>query len=111
MLMEGGGSGQIVDVRFGDAVFDVVDGVVGDKNCDSASAPGDCAVAASAAASCLETVHLQLVGLGQTGLGQPLADVLALVALQLENFAVLGVLDDRAVACKLLRKSRCDQTC
>ena len=50
----------------------------------------------------LESVHLELGAGGQVVLGEQLADVLALVALQLENLAVLGVLDHRAVTRKLL---------
>lgn len=49
-----------------------------------------------------EAVHLQLLRLGQPGLGQPLANVLALVALQLQHLAVLCVLHYRSVARKLL---------
>lgn len=52
----------------------------------------------------LETMNLQLVGLGKARLGKPLANVLALVALQLQHFAVLGVLDHCSIACKLLQK-------
>lgn len=49
-----------------------------------------------------ETVHFELVRLGEAILGEPLTDVLALVALQLQDLAVLGVLDDGAVARELL---------
>lgn len=52
----------------------------------------------------LETMHLQLVRLSQSRLGQPLADVLALIALQLQHLAVLGMLDHGAIACKFLCK-------
>lgn len=50
----------------------------------------------------LEAVHLELLGLDQPRLGEPLANVLALVALQLQHLAVLGVLDDGTVARELL---------
>lgn len=50
----------------------------------------------------LEAVHLQLLRLGQPGLGQPLANVLALVTLKLQHLAVLSVLHYRSVARKFL---------
>lgn len=50
----------------------------------------------------LETVHFELIGLGQASLGQPLADVFALVALQLQHLAVLGMLDHGTIAGKFL---------
>lgn len=50
----------------------------------------------------LEAVHLQLLRLGQPGLGQPLANVLALVTLKLQHLAVLRVLHYRSVARKFL---------
>lgn len=50
----------------------------------------------------LETVHLELVRLRQARLGQPLANVFPLVALQLQNLTVLGVLDHSAIARKFL---------
>lgn len=53
----------------------------------------------------LEAVHLQLLRLGQTGLGQPLANVLALVTLQLQNLAVFRVFHNRAVARKFLSQT------
>lgn len=49
---------------------------------------------------CLKTVHLQLIGFGQTGFGEPLANVLALIALQLQDLAVFRMLDYRAIAGK-----------
>lgn len=52
-------------------------------------------------ADLLETVHFQLIGLGQAGLSEPLTDVLALVTLQLQHFAVFGVLDHSAIAGEL----------
>lgn len=51
----------------------------------------------------LETVHLELVRLRQARLGQPLANVFPLVALQLQNLTVLGVLDHSAIARKFLQ--------
>ena len=52
-------------------------------------------------AEVLETVHFQLIGLGQTGLSEPLANVFTLIALQLQHFAVFGMLDYSAIAGKL----------
>ncbi len=52
----------------------------------------------------LESVHLQLVCLDEAGLGEPVADLVALVALKLEDLAILGVLHHGAVAGKLLEK-------
>ncbi len=56
----------------------------------------------------LKTVHFQLVLLHEARLGEELADVLTLVALKLQNLAVLGVLDDGAVAGELLLASAYD---
>lgn len=50
----------------------------------------------------LETVHLELVWLCQARLGQPLANVFPLVALQLQNLTVLGMLNHSAIARKFL---------
>lgn len=50
----------------------------------------------------LETVHLQLIGLGNANFGQKLANVVALIALQLNHFTILGVIDHGAVTGKLL---------
>lgn len=49
-----------------------------------------------------EAVHLELLWLGNADARQELADVVALVALQLHDFPVLGVLHHRAIAGKLL---------
>jgi len=48
-------------------------------------------------------VHLELVGLDESALGEPVADLGALVALQLQHLAVLRVLHHCAVASELLR--------
>jgi hypothetical protein len=50
-------------------------------------------------------VYFQLVLLDEPGLGQELANVLALVALKLKHLAVLWVLDHGAVAGELLLAS------
>lgn len=47
-------------------------------------------------------MDLELVGLGEVRLSQPLANVLPLVALELKNFAVFRVLDNGSVARKFL---------
>lgn len=52
---------------------------------------------------CLEAVHFELVRLGQAAPCQPLADVLALIPLQLQHLSVLRVLNHGTIACKLLR--------
>lgn len=54
----------------------------------------------------LETVHLQLIGLGNANFGQKLANVVALIALQLNHFTILGVIDHGAVTGKLLRREQ-----
>lgn len=51
----------------------------------------------------LETVDFELVRLRQTALSQELADVLALIALQLKHLAVLGVFDYSTIARKFLQ--------
>lgn len=51
----------------------------------------------------LEAVDLQLVGLGQAALRQPLADVFSLVALQLKHLSVFWVLDHCSIAGKFLQ--------
>ena len=51
-----------------------------------------------------KAVNLELVWLGKASLGQPLANVLTLVTLQLENLTVLWMLHHRSVASKLLHK-------
>lgn len=50
----------------------------------------------------LETVHLQLVRLREPGFRQKLADILPLVTLQLQNLAVLRMLNYSAIACEFL---------
>lgn len=50
----------------------------------------------------LKTVHLQLVRLREPGFRQKLADILPLVTLQLQNLAVLRVLNYSAIACEFL---------
>jgi hypothetical protein len=52
----------------------------------------------------LESVDLELVSLDEANLGHPVADVLALIALELKHLAVLGVFYDRSIASELLRK-------
>jgi hypothetical protein len=54
----------------------------------------------------LESVDFELVGFDETDPDHPVADVLALVALQLEHLAVLGVLYHGAIACKLLETKK-----
>ena len=61
---------------------------------------------ASSSSRRLEAVHLELLGLDESGLGEPVADLVPLVALQLQHLAVLGVLHHCAVASKLLQKKR-----
>lgn len=53
-------------------------------------------------ARALETVHLQLVRLREPGFRQKLADILPLVTLQLQNLAVLRMLNYSAIACEFL---------
>lgn len=50
----------------------------------------------------LEAVHLQLFWLDEFHPRQPLADVLALVSLQLQHLAVLWVLHNSSVTSELL---------
>lgn len=50
----------------------------------------------------LETMNFELLRLGQARLREPLANVLALVALQLQHLAVLRMLHHSAVARKFL---------
>lgn len=66
------------------------------------TATGKVATADPTASTCLETVHLELVRLRQARLGQPLANVFPLVALQLQNLTVLGMLNHSAIARKFL---------
>lgn len=54
----------------------------------------------------LETMYFELVRFGETSFGQPLAYVLPLVALQLQNLAVLLMIDYCTIACKLLQQRR-----
>jgi len=65
--------------------------------CCSGLAFGECS---------LETVHLELVRLGQAAPRQPLADVLTLVPLQLQHLSVLRVLNHSAIASKFLQKTK-----
>lgn len=51
---------------------------------------------------CSESVDLQLELLGNSTLGQELEDIVSLIALKLDDLAIFGVIDDRAVAAKLL---------
>lgn len=51
---------------------------------------------------CSEAVDLELLGLGNANARQELADVVALVSLQLHDFAILWVLHHCAIAGKLL---------
>jgi hypothetical protein len=50
-------------------------------------------------------MNFELVCLDESDLGHPVADVLTLIALKLKNFAVLGMLHYRSIACKLLYKN------
>ena len=52
----------------------------------------------------LEAVELELIGLDQTGLGEPVTDFVPLVTLQLQYLSILGVLYHGAVAGKLLKE-------
>ena len=47
-------------------------------------------------------MDLELVGLDEADLGHPVADVLALIALELKHLAVLRVFYDRSIASELL---------
>lgn len=51
-----------------------------------------------------ETMDFKLFSLGKTCFGQPLANVLSLVSLQLEHLTVFWVLNNSAVACKFLEE-------
>lgn len=53
-----------------------------------------------------EAVDLELLGLDESALGEPVADLLTLVALELKNLSVLGVLHYGAIAGKLLENRR-----
>jgi len=53
----------------------------------------------------LESVDLELVRLDQAGLSEPVADFVPLIALQLQDLAILGVLYHGAVAGELLLAS------
>ena len=57
----------------------------------------------------LETVDLELLGLDESALGEPVADLLTLVALELKDLSVLGVLHYGAIAGKLLENTRTSQ--
>ena len=54
----------------------------------------------------LEAVDLELIGLDQAGLGEPVADFVPLIALQLQDLAILWVLYHGAVAGELLQGAR-----
>ena len=54
----------------------------------------------------LEAVDLELIGLGQAVLGEPVADFVPLIALQLQDLAILWVLYHGAVAGELLKGTR-----
>ena len=54
-----------------------------------------------------EPMHLQLVWLGQTRFGEPLADVLPLVSLQLQHLTVFWVFYHSPIAGKLLKHNTC----
>ena len=51
----------------------------------------------------LESVDLELVRLDQAGLSEPVADFVPLIALQLQDLTILGVLYHGAVAGELLK--------
>jgi hypothetical protein len=69
---------------------------VGDKVANNDNDDDECS-------SSLESVDLQLLLLNQTHLREELANVFALVSLQLQNLTVLWMFDDSAVACELLQ--------
>jgi len=50
----------------------------------------------------LETVHFKLFSFGNANFGQKLTYVVTLIALQLNNFTILGMINDCAVTSKLL---------
>lgn len=50
----------------------------------------------------LETVHFELILLGDANFGQKLTDVIALIALQLNDFTILGMINHSAVTGELL---------
>lgn len=54
----------------------------------------------------LETVNFELVWFSESSLGEPLANVLSLVSLQLQHFTVFWVLDHSPVASKLLQAKK-----
>ena len=51
-------------------------------------------------------MDLELVSLDEADLGHPVADVLALIALELKHLAVLGVFYDRSIASELLKMKK-----
>lgn len=53
-------------------------------------------------------MNFQLILLHEAGLRQELANVLSLIALQLQNLAIFGMFDHSTVASKLLK---CDKSC
>ena len=53
----------------------------------------------------LEAVELELIGLDQTGLGEPVTDFVPLVTLQLQYLSILGVFYHGAVTSKLLKEN------
>ena len=54
-------------------------------------------------------MDLELLGLDESALGEPVADLLTLVALELKDLSVLGVLHYGAIAGKLLENTRNSQ--
>lgn len=54
----------------------------------------------------LKTVNLQLLGLGDANLGQELADVVALVTLELNHLTIFGMIHHGAVASKVLHTQK-----
>lgn len=54
----------------------------------------------------LETMDFELILLHESGLREELANVLALVSLQLQNLTILGMFDDGAVASEFLKIKR-----
>ena len=71
--------------------------------------PGDLRVLEPGSLASLETVDLELLGLDESALGEPVADLLTLVALELKDLSVLGVLHYGAIAGKLLENTRNSQ--
>ena len=53
----------------------------------------------------LETMHFQLIATNETSLGKPATNFCSLIALKLQDFAVLGMFNYSSVASKLLKNN------